>query len=338
MNFSSSAKFLLTVGLIGTVLGGIAFAQGPPPASVAPSSAMGPTSDVAPSSNAAPSSSAASSSPVAPGTAIAPAAAPANDADLTSADAPDNTIDPATLLPALPELRSRKISLVGGRVERLDRLRDEFTLQIFGGGEMKIYFDPRTHIYNDGAEAPVSELRTGDRVSIDTALDGSTVFARSIRLKNAGAGESQGTVVSYRSDGDKSVLVLRDALSPNPMKLHLSSQTRLLDHERTVSTNELIPGTMVAVKFGPQENGFNPAREISVLATPGAGFTFAGRVIALDLSTGLLVLTAATDGKTYEIYLDPSVTVSDNLLPSADVIVSALFDGKRYVARTVTVN
>ena len=300
----------------------LGFAQGPPAQSVAPSSAMGPATTVV-SSNAAPSpeanagpSSNSSTSAVAPGS-IAPASTP-NPEAVSEIDASDNAIDPASLLPALPAVASRKISLVGGKIEKLDRLRDQFTLQIFGGGKMKIYFDPRTRIYNNGAEASVSDLRPGDRVSIDTVLDGSTIFARNIRLKSASAGEGQGVVVSYR--GDKGELLLRDALSPTPLKLRVSSQTRLLDHDHAGSANDLVPGTLVAVKFGPQQNGFNPVNEVSILATPGAGFTFVGRVTALDLSTGLLVLTSATDGKTYEIYLDPSaMTLADNLHPSADV-------------------
>ena len=47
---------------------------------------------------------------------------------------------------------------------------------------------------------------------------------------------------------------------------------------------------------------------------PGTDFTFAGRVISLDLHIGLLVLQSATDHKTYEIYLDPSAIAIDDRL------------------------
>lgn len=329
------------LALILANLAALAFAQGPPPQSVTPSSALGPTSTVA-TSNASPLSDANDgarsnhASTVAPGSVVAPSPAPTAEAGSEN-DSAGNALDPASLLPDLPALASRKISLVGGKIEKLDRLRGQFTLQIFGGGKMKIYFDPRTHIYSNGAEASVSDLRPGDRVSIDTVLDGNTVFARNIRLQSATAGEAQGVVVSYRSD--KGELLLRDALSPTPLKLRVSSQTRLLDHDHAGSTNELVPGTLLTVKFGPQQNGFNPAQEVSILAMPGAGFTFVGRVTALDLSAGRLVLTSATDGKTYEIYLDPSaLTIADNLHPSADVTVQTNFDGKRYVAKNLTVN
>ena len=94
----------------------------------------------------------------------------------------------------------------------------------------------------------------------------------------------------------------------------------------------------MAVKFGSQQDGRDVAREVSVLAVPGASFTFAGRVTGLDLRLGLLTLTSATDNKTYEIYFDPSVIEDDNLRRASDVTVLTRFDGNHYVARSVTVN
>jgi Domain of unknown function (DUF5666) len=257
-----------------------------------------------------------------------------------AADAPaegaDIALDPASLLPDLPSLPKAKASLVGGTIARMDRVRDQLTVQVFGGGKMKVAFDTRTHIFHDGAEAQASDLRPGDRVYVDTILDGSTVFARSIRLKtSASAGESQGIVVSYRTDTGE--LLVRDAISPRPLKIHLTSSTRLVHGDKTVSTGELIPGTLIAIKFG-MKDGLDLAREISVLAVPGNNFTFAGRVTAVDLRLGLLVINSATDGKTYEISFDPSALgVDDRLRPSADVSVLTRFDGSRYIAQNVTV-
>ena len=189
-----------------------------------------------------------------------------------------------------------------------------------------------------GAEASTSDLHQGDRIYVETILDGSTVFARSIRLKtSATAGESQGIITSYRSD--KGELQIRDALSPRAIKIRVTPQTRIVDGDHAASTTKLAAGTLVAVKFGPREDGGETAREISVLAVPGASFTFAGRVIAIDLRLGLLVLASSSDHKTYEISLDPSlVEMSDNLRPSSDVTVLTRFEGNRYVAHSVTVN
>jgi hypothetical protein len=254
-----------------------------------------------------------------------------------SSDTADATINPASLLPDLPSLPSKNISLIGGTIEKLDRVRDQITLRIFGGGRMKIHFDPRTHIYSKGGEGQESDLHPGDRVSIDTVLNGSTLFARSIRLKTAVGGESEGLVISYHSNNGE--LVVRDALSPKPFELRLTSQTLLFEEGQPTSTTRLQPGTLVAVQFDTEQNGRVVARQVSVLAKPGASFTFVGRVTALDLSSGLLTLISATDGGNYEIYLDPSaVPVGDSLHVAADVTVVTTFDGNRYVARNVTVN
>jgi hypothetical protein len=103
--------------------------------------------------------------------------------------------------------------------------------------------------------------------------------------------------------------------------------------------SQLVQGTLVAVKFDPQKDGHEVAKEVSVLAVPGTKFTFVGEVTGLDLSSGLFMLTSANDGKTYEIYLGPSAnSVKDKLRQSANVTVITRFDGDRYVAQNVTVN
>lgn len=250
----------------------------------------------------------------------------------------DNAIDPASLLPDLPNLPPAKATLMGGTIQKLDRIQDALTIQVFGGGKEKIFFDPRTHIYLGTALGSTADLRQGDRVYVDTILDGSTVFAKSIRLrKTAVAGQSQGIVSGFRED--KQELTLRDAISPRPLKVRLTSGTKIVHGDRSVSASELVPGTLVNITFGPQEDGGDVAREISVLAVPGGSFTFAGRVTGLDLRLGLLVITSSTDHKTYEIYFNPALLPPDqNLRESAQVTIQTRFDGNRYVARSVTVN
>ncbi len=247
-------------------------------------------------------------------------------------------IDPASLLPDLPPLPPAKATLVGGTIQKLDRVRDEITVQVFGGGKMKIFFDTRTHIYQGREPGLTSDLRQGDRVYVDTILDGSDVFAKTIRLKTvASAGESQGIVTSYHAD--KGELALRDPLSPRPLKIRITPQTQIVQDGHSASAAELVSGTLVAIKFGSQQDGRDVAREISVLAVPGASFTFTGRVTGLDLRLGLLVLTSSTDNKTYEIYFDPAVVAADETLrQAADVTVLTRYDGTRYTARSVMVS
>lgn len=216
-------------------------------------------------------------------------------------------------------------------------MRDQLTVRPFGGGRMKILFDARTHVYRDGQVTSPTDLKKGDRVYVDTILNGSTVFARNIRFNtNAPQGESQGSVVSYNAG--RGELLVRDALSPQPTRIRLTSSTRVLQGERAVSASELEPGTLVEVRFDSENSGRDVAREVSVLALPGATFTFAGEVVAINLRSGLLVLNSVTDHKTYEINFDPSkFPVDDNWRQGTGISVQTRFDGIRYTAQNVTI-
>jgi hypothetical protein len=261
---------------------------------------------------------------------------PARDA---SADADTDLVaDPATLLPDLPAVPRAKATSVGGTVERLDRVRDQVTVRVFGGGRMNILFDPRTHIYCGEAEATLADLHNGERVSIDTILDGSTIFARNIRLKATQArGESQGVVLKYRAD--RGELTVRDAISPAPVRVRLDSTTRCLQNGRAVPVSTLLAGSLVAIQFNYEGNGGEDvAREVSILALPGTAYTFVGQITHLDLRSGLLVIESSTDRKTYEIYLDPSAAPDENLHVGAGVTAVTTFDGSRYLARSLTID
>jgi hypothetical protein len=251
-------------------------------------------------------------------------------------DTPDIALDPASLVPDLPSLPTAKATLIGGSVERVDRLQDQFVIKVFGGGKMKILFDTRTRIYRDGHGAKASDLRPGDRIYVDTILNGTTVFARNIRLRTAvPVGESQGVVINYRAD--KAELLVRDQLSPESLKVRITSSTKVTEGDHTIPASHLTAGTLVALKFDAQTD-YDVAREISVLATPGSIFTFVGQLTMLNLRTGMLILTSLTDHKSYEIYLDPTaVSVDESLHQGAEISVLARFDGDRYTARTVTV-
>ena len=249
----------------------------------------------------------------------------------------DNAVDPASLLPDLPKLPPTKASLIGGTIQRVDRVRDQLTVQVFGGGKMKVFFDTRTRIYNGSALGTTPDLRVGDRVYLDTILDGGNIFARNIRRSTqTTGGRSQGVVISYSSG--KNELMLRDRLSPEAVKLRLTPNTQVEQDGHVAYANQLVPGTLVDVDFVAQKDD-RDAQKVSILAVPGTDFTFAGVVTSLDLHIGLLVLTSQTDQKTYEIYLDPAaITVDDGLHAGANVTTVARFDGSRYVARTLTVN
>ncbi|PYX73492.1 MAG: hypothetical protein DMG78_08870 [Acidobacteria bacterium] len=246
-------------------------------------------------------------------------------------------VDPSALLPELPPVPKANATLIGGTLDRIDMVRDRVTVRLFGGGKESFLFDPRTQVYRSGKAVTVADLHEGERIYLDTILDGSTVFARTIRLTGAHAtGTSQGVVLKFRNN--RGELVLRDALSPNPVDVRVNPSTRVMQGDRAVPINALVPGTLISVSFSAEGGGRNTATEILILAQPGTQYTFSGQVVHIDLRTGLLVLNSSTDHKTYEVYLPPSTNPDEGLLPGASVKVVADFDGEHYVVHNVTFN
>lgn len=264
-------------------------------------------------------------------------------ADAKSAQISDDQIasklgGPAVFLPDLPALPSGKSTVIGGSIRELDGVRDQLTLNIFGGRAMRVLFDARTQVYRDGVKASLRDLRAGDHVSVETMLDGTMIFARSIHmLSRLPEGECQGQVLSYdRSNGE---LIVRDLLSPEPIKLHVSSATTIVGQGQAVSTGNLIAGTLISIHFQADSTGQNVASKIAVLATPGSAFVFSGNVVFLDLHRGLMSLVDPRDDRRYEISFDPErFHISHDVREGTAVTVNANFDGSRYAANSVTVN
>ncbi len=268
----------------------------------------------------------------------------ADNADSAALDVPESSagsaninVDPASLLPDLPAVSTKDTTLIGGTIAHVDRIRDRLNLAVFGGGKVTATFDPRTKVYLGANEATVADLKQGDRVYLETVLDGSSVFARAIRVKGAtSVAESQGTVLSASSD--HSEFTMRDKISPEPIRIQWDASTKFAENGRPSNASSIVPGSLISVVFSPQNDGHGLAREISVLAVPGSKFTFVGEVTHVDLRSGLVVLTSSTDNKTYEIYLDSSIVPDENLHAGAVVTVLANFEGSRYVARNLTID
>ena len=244
---------------------------------------------------------------------------------------------PAVFLPDLPAMPRGKSTVIGGSIREVDGVRDQLTLNVFGGRGMRVLFDSRTQVYRDGVKASLRDLRAGDHVSVETMLDGTTVFARSIHmLSHLPEGESQGQVVSYdRGSGE---LMVRDSLSPEPIKLRVSPATTIVRQGQASST-DLIAGTLISVHFQADSSGQNVASNIAVLASPGGAFVFSGNVVFLDLHRGLMALVDPRDDKKYEITFEPGrLRISSDLHEGSAVTVTASFDGARYSASAVAVN
>jgi Domain of unknown function (DUF5666) len=238
--------------------------------------------------------------------------------------APDKLFD-------LPRLKQGRASLVGGALGSIDRLRGRFVLRPFGRGKLTIAFDPRTQFVRGTAIAAAQDMHPGDRVYVETVLDGTAVFAKTVFLpKDATLGAALGQIVAY--DAAQGSLSIRDQLSSQPVKFRVTSKT-------IITGAGLGTGALVEVSFLP---GKDPAlvREILILAAPGSVFTFTGRITFLDLTSRELVLANTSDDNRYEIQFNPAVLETDakeRLQEGASVTVAARFNGQRYVAESVTV-
>jgi len=305
--------------------GGIAAAQNSP--------TYQPMPDSQPAAGVA---SPASATPATPSTQTAPAASQsqADQSRAESAQREREGKDPLFDLPPLP--KDSRISLIGGRIVRIDRILDRIELQPFGGKKTDLAFDVRTQFLRDGAKIAAKDIRPGDRVYADTLLDNNRrVFAKSIRvvtrLRDNDRGHGQ--VVSYEPGTGK--LIMRDELLSRPLTLHLTRDTVIRKDQGQGSIADLKAGSLIAVSFTPGGEGL--VKEVSVLAVPGTSFVFAGPITHLDLASHMLVVANKTDGKTYEIDYDPArLRINKDVREGSEVNVDATFDGQRYVAQNVS--
>lgn len=239
--------------------------------------------------------------------------------------------DPVFGVPPLPQ---GKTSLVGGKVTNIDGVHNKLGVKVFEGGKWTVAFDERTHFYVDGSETTFEKVKKGDRVYVDTMLDNHRIFARNVHVitKAGHVADARGQVTAF----DNGVITLRDELSARPVQFRVDSQTQVKRDGATASAGEIHPGSLVTVLFTPDNNGGGVAREITVLAGNGQSFTFAGRVRHLDLRNNQLAIENDSDNKTYEIALDGE-TLPSNLMVGSDVTVAAVFDGRQYVANSISV-
>ncbi|HEY1462274.1 MAG TPA: hypothetical protein VGF44_02520 [Terriglobales bacterium] len=241
--------------------------------------------------------------------------------------------DPLLDLPPLPK---KDVSLMGGTVTKLDRVRDQIGLRVFGGNETRIAFDVRTKFYQGSVEVKDRDLQAGQRIYVDTMLNGTQVFAKNIWIQNGTpSGRGTGQVLAY--DEKRGVLKMRDELTDETLEFSLTPQTKIKEGTEFRSTNFLVPGSLVSLTFGPglkEQRG--AVQEVVVLARPGYTVSFFGTITFLDLSHNFIAVQNRTDGKTYDIQVDGiSKDVIRQLHPGSVIGVAAVFDGKAYMARSV---
>ena len=242
----------------------------------------------------------------------------------------DNNYDPLLDSPPLPR---GSTTLVGGTVHSIDQIRDRLTLQPFGGSPMKVFFDERTHIYRDGTPTTQMGIHKGDRVYVDTMLDGTRVFARNIRVvTGALAADARGQVLV--NDLRRRMITVQDELSAQPVTFRVTPATVVDTGSGKTTVAQLLTGSLVQVKFSADRRS-DVAQEISVLAAPGSAATFYGKITYLNLSTRMIAVANESDKKTYDIRFTPAAVDVNSLQQGAQVLVKATFNGQGYTASNI---
>ena len=249
-----------------------------------------------------------------------------------STDGHDPILDP-------PPVPASVTTLVGGTISGVDRMRNRLTVQVYGGGHWTVNFDERTHIFHNGAEVTQLALKKGERVYVDTQLDNNQhdIFARNIRVGVAvPPADADGQIVDV--DARHSEITLRDTINSESVRFAIDQDTRITSGQTPADLKNVVSGALVHVRFAAESPNRGLAREIDILAAPGATFTFAGKITFLDIHRGVMGIQNLTDDKNYDIRFalnrNPEVK---NLGVGMNVWIVATFEGSRYLAQTIKV-
>jgi hypothetical protein len=259
----------------------------------------------------------------------APAASPATPSDTGS----QKTAAVTDSLSSSEPSPGGKVGLVRGVLKRLDPIHDQLLIHAFGGGDVRITFDARTQLLTETTRTHLISIPVGSVVSVDTVIDHGKLYARSLRTGPSNAVELNGQVVRY--DAAKSQLTLRDPISSEDVSLRITPSTVVVNRGQTASPQALSPGMLVRVQFSQTQKA---ATHVEIVAEPGNSFTFAGRIVSVDLRSRVLALSNDSDQSVRELAIGSLDDVSLRLLrEGADVSIQAEFDGDRYNVRTVSV-
>jgi hypothetical protein len=232
----------------------------------------------------------------------------------------------------LPPLQHNTVTLMGGIVLNNDEVMNRMTFRPFGTKDkLQVHFDTRTHFYLDGKPITEREIKQGQRIYLDTMLDRDRVFAKTIWIRSTSeSGVGRGQIIGF--DPARKILTVRDELSNQPVKLQMTAGTVVRRGSQTASEKDLTDGALVDLDFGAQRD----LRSVTILASPGSTFTFAGRVTYVDVSQKLIAIDNGSDGKKYDINMEAiAANVLRQIHEGQAVSVSTIFDGSHYSARSI---
>ena len=289
-------------------------------------------SDVPQSGNSAQGSSQSATGNPAQKAVVLNPAAPVHD---TASEAEDI----ASLLAPGPLPPNPKLALIGGTVVTLDRIRNRMEVKPFGGRKMRIDFDERSRIFRDGTETTSLGINKGDRIYLDTMLNGAQVFAKTIHVESKPAqADAEGQLISV--DQQRKKITVQDKISEQPVTVALASGTRIMNQGMSGSEANLEPGALVKIHFTEHftEHGaaLPEAESVYILAAPGADYTFYGEVSYIDKAQNIIAIRDPTGDRFYDISVE-GAGLPPELHIGSTARVKAQFDGTRYVARSITV-
>jgi hypothetical protein len=267
-----------------------------------------------------------------------PALTAQNQAASATADSP-GALNSEGKLPPLPAGPS---TVIGGTIRDVDLVLDRFTLSAYGQKPFKVFFDERTALFRDGKRISLREFQPCQHASVQTTLDGTSVFAVSIHvLSQAVPGDYEGEVLSYDpASGELSVAL---SAGRKPVTLLVTGNTVIVregqEQFRASPSGpaDLRAGTLVSIKFDSDNRGHGVATRIAIRATAGADFLFSGDVLSIDAQAGTLVLVDTRDDKRYQFSFDPrEVPSSLKIHRGEHVRVRAEYDGTQYQAREIS--
>ena len=241
------------------------------------------------------------------------------------------------LAPELPPVPRGKSTVMGGVLQKVDLVRDQFQLHVFGGQKVKILFDDRTQTTRDGKKISVLDLKPNERVSVETTLDGTAIFALRVHVvTKLPEGEVSGQIVAY--DAKTHQVTISETRSTNQLILNVPPGTPVtLEGQNGSSSKPLagfnyVPGSIVDAKFKSDQDGRGSLTSVSVYATVGTTLTFRGHVSSIDMHTGKLVMIDPETDQIHTISFDPvAFPKTSDLQKGATVKAEALFTGSAFV-------